>query len=266
MLLYALSRQKNAGCEVIMLDQIQDAETKALCTQLSNENIKFIYDLFKANGLSDARNEGIKRACCTKILFTDADGIPAENWAEEMSKALSEPNVAIVGSKILPIWLGKPNILTKSTIMLDQYSVLDMGDDKIDYTKAIGVSFGLDMNKLREEGYFDKKYGRRNGILISGEETELCARIKKKGFRIRYIPGTFVYHQISKERCRFRWALKRLYYAGYSRSCRGGLPNPNNSKRNIYDFILAPIIAPVYLAGYLNQSLCKVSSKPLSKV
>ncbi len=253
-LLHALSSQKNTHIQAVILDQMDDRPTEELCKKLSTDNVRFEYSFFEARNLSHARTEGFRRARYDKILITDSDGVPAENWAYEMSNALNDPRVAIVGSRIFPKWLGKPNVLTKSNIAVDQYSLLDLGDKEIENAKAIGVSFGLDRGKAREETYMDERISRRDGLLLSGDETDLWARVLKKGFISKYIPSTFVYHQISGERCKTRWILKRLFYAGISRRQIGGFPKPTH-RRNIYDFLFAPIILPAYFAGYLSQKI-----------
>lgn len=253
-LLRALSSQKNAHIQAVILDQVDDRSTEELCKKLSNDNVRFEYSFFEARNLSHARTEGFRRARYDKILITDSDGVPAENWAYEMSNALNDPRVAIVGSRIFPKWLRKPNILTRSNIVIDQYSLLNLGDKELENAKAIGVSFGLDRGKIKEETYMDEKISRRNGLLLSGDETDLWTRVLKKGLISKYIPSTFVYHQISKERCRVQWTLKRLFYAGVTRRQCGGFPRPTH-KRNFYDFLFAPIILPVYFAGYIGQKI-----------
>jgi GT2 family glycosyltransferase len=190
-----------------------------------------------------------------KVLLLDGDGIPAENWGQEMTKVLDEPQVAIVGSKIIPRWLGKPNFLTKSSVVLEQYAMHDLGSKDKYCKKAIGVSYGFDKEKLVGMEYFDEKLSRRRGILLCGAETDLCDRVIKAGLKIKYIASTYAEHQVSKERCELKYALKRVFYAGVTRRYRGGLPSPNQKKKNIYDFLYGPIIAAAYLGGYASQKI-----------
>lgn len=255
--LESLSQQKKIKMKVLVLDQFSDTKVKNKCKKLSNTSVFFVYIQIPDISLSFARNYGTKNTKNNFILFIDPDAIASPNWAHEMISGLRKKDIAIAGSRIIPKLLSKPNFLFKSNIIKEQYSLLDLGYDNKLTKRVIGASFGIDIEKLKEESYFDEKFGRKKNILLGGEEVDLCERALEKGLKVLYIGKTFVYHQIPEKRCKLRWILKRIYFGGISRSMRGGKPNPISKKRNFYDYLYAPIYLSIYLLGFIKYKLGK---------
>jgi hypothetical protein len=201
-------------------------------------------------GLSAARNLSLREAAHDHVLFCDADALAHDGWAMALSKALSQPGVAIAGCRILPAWSGAPPMLTRSRIVLDQYSLFDLGDDTKDATRVVGAGFGVDRSECSDEMQFDEGLGRRDGQLFSGEESDLCHRVTATGGRVVYVGRAVVDHVIQPERMRVGWILKRLYYAGLGRGHVGGAPNPSK-KPGLADWLFLPVILPPYALGWL---------------
>ena len=251
--LESLAKQENIAAIVLMLDQQNNPETASLCQQLSNKNITFEYQTIPAKSLSFARNEAI-RLCQTDILlYIDTDAIAAPNWAEYLSEALSQESVGIAGGKIIPKWHKSPSFIQKSQVVLDQYSMLDLGDDIIDVKKVVGASFGLNKKHLGNVAIFDENLGRRDGKLYSGEESKLCSDALKAGFKIMYVGSSVVQHQVLPERIKFSWIATRMFYQGIASAKRGGAPAPSNKgKYTFWDVLALGLLAPFYLCGYVK--------------
>jgi glycosyltransferase involved in cell wall biosynthesis len=243
-------------CEIVIVDSSKKDDIKKLCDSLNNIKIKYIYTVPK--GLSDARNKGVRSSIKDIVAFTDADCIVDDNWAENIGNSFSK-DTAIVGGKILPKWLSKPNkILLNSAIAQGFYSSFDMGDKMEEVDQIFGGNFAINKNLTGQ--LFETELGRKKENLLSGEETELCQRIKSKGLKIIYNPLVLVWHQIPKERTKFKWMLKRIYYGGISRALVGGMPNPKVVKYlnyNIYDMIFLTIFSIPYLYGIFKGELVK---------
>ncbi|MCP4429939.1 MAG: glycosyltransferase [Gammaproteobacteria bacterium] len=250
--LESLTRQVNVTASVMFFDQDSDSNIQQCIDKLSNNRIDITRIIIPAISLSYARNQAIDKCQTSILLFIDSDAIAEPNWAEMMLKAFKDSEAAIVGGKIVLKWKAKPPLLAKSNIVREQYSCLDLGDDLVPSSKVIGASFGVDLSKLGKLAFFDEELGRRNGILLGGEETNLCRRAIKSGLNVFYQGGALVHHQVLLERISNRWIYKRLYYAGYSRAQSGGTPSPSHSK-NAWDYFLLPIYFPPYLFGYFKS-------------
>lgn len=250
----SLARQTGVLAEVIFLDQAWRADFAATVEAKSNASIIFSCKPCKARCLSFARNEGIRLAAHPIVLFIDTDALAEPDWAAHMAAALAPEGAAIAGSRILPLWHGDQPLLARSRVVLDQYSLLDWGEETLEASRVVGAGFGLRKDMYAGEMYFDEAFGRRDGKLFGGEESDLCARVRGAGGAVVYCGEAMVRHQILPERLRWSWVLRRLYYSGLGRGKAGGGPNPSRGP-GLWDWLLLPVILPPYGAGFLSSKL-----------
>ena len=254
--LKSLSKQTDIKSTILFLDQKDDHEIQLVLEKLNTENLNFIRELIPAKSLSYARNLAIQKSENDLILFIDSDAIAKPDWARNMTDALLEENVGIVGGRILLKWHKEPLMLAKARVVREQYSELDLGVETKEVQKVIGASFAINKKLLGADAYFDENLGRREGILLGGEETDLCNRAHLAGLRVLYQGLAVVDHQVLPERITYSWIFKRIFYAGYGRSKSGGTPSPSH-QMGAWDYLILPIILPVYLAGYIKQKISR---------
>ncbi|NRH21498.1 glycosyltransferase family 2 protein [Candidatus Gracilibacteria bacterium] len=252
----SLFTQKGTSLEILILDQFYDNETEQFCKKLnSSGDHTFLYTLIDPISLSYARNYGLKSAKNNIVIFIDSDAIAMDNWSYEIINLLKENNqTRIVGTKILPKWNGKKNILTKSNYFSSVYSLLDLGDGVLNISKVIGASFAVNKNNI-EDIFFNENLGRKNGVLLGGEETEFCDKVKLKGFNIQYTGKTYVLHQINQDRLQLTGLIERVVFLGVGRAMKGGLPSPHKTKKNIFDYLFFPLFLMFYGYGYIYGTL-----------
>tara|TARA_B100000700_G_scaffold149695_1_gene166417 strand:- start:2460 stop:3308 length:849 start_codon:yes stop_codon:yes gene_type:complete len=255
--LASLSQQANISARVLVLDQQDNEEVRAFCVNNSSSAIVLDYHVIPAKSLSFARNEAI-RMCQTALLFyIDTDAVADPNWARELFVAMTQNKAAIAGGKIIPKWHKKPGLLQRSRFVLDQYSMLNLGDETINVKKVIGANFAINKEVLGELAHFDEELGRQNGKLLGGEETQLCADAREKGLTVIYVGKAAVYHQVMPERVTFKWIAKRIYYGGYSRALRGGKPEPSNGGGGLagWDYFALIFLLPFYVFGFFRAKM-----------
>ncbi|PID86279.1 hypothetical protein CSB08_01295 [Candidatus Gracilibacteria bacterium] len=261
--LLSLSKQINIKLEILVLDQFMNSDTELLCkkyNEISDHDFKYI--LIKPISLSYARNFGVKKSSTDYCLFLDADAIADNNWAKEVvSGFIDNEKVGVIGTKILPKWNGNRNIFTFSNFFLSEYSLLNLGDDNLIVNKVIGASFAINKKLLSKDSYFDENLGRKDGVLLGGEETELCERAINKGFNVMYVGKSFVYHQISSERLSYSWIIKRVFWGGVSRGMKGGKPVPVKMNRKFLDYLLLPFYLLFYVPGLIYSRLLSKFNK-----
>lgn len=247
--LRALAGQENVEAVVLFFDQQPEAETASVCRSLDSENIRFDYRPLEPCGISRARNTAI-RACKTEtLLFIDADAIPDPGWAASLAGTLLQDEVGIAGGRILPEWHRPPLLISKARIVFEQYSMLDFGNGVLPVPRVVGASFGIHLERLGQEARFDEDMGRQNGVLLGGEESDMCARARAAGLQILYQGMAVVHHQVLPERIRYRWIFRRLFYAGVNRALRGGMPSPSH-RMTLWDYVFMPIVIIPYALGY----------------
>lgn len=245
--LAALAAQENAQGEILLIEQ--RVESTLTEEEFSNARWRCRIIRRRLSGLSAARNLSLAEARHDQVLFCDADAVAHDGWAAAMSAGLSQPGVAVVGSRILPRWTRRPPLLARSRVVRDQFSLYDLGEQNRDVARVVGAGFGLDRSSVRAEMHFDEDLGRRDGRLFGGEESDLCRRVTDAGGRILYIGAAVVDHVIQPERHSARWIMKRLFYAGLGRSQAGGAPSPSRQP-GLSDWLLLPLILPPYALGW----------------
>lgn len=244
-----LGKQENIRATIVFLDQNPGEDAEAFCHKLTTKNIEFIYRPLEPRSLSYARNTAIRSCKTDTLLFIDADAFAEPNWAYELATTLQRDEVAVAGGKILPEWHRRPLLIARARVVNEQYSVLDFGDIEMPVQKVIGANFGIHTARLGKDAYFNEELGRRDAILLGGEETDLCERATSRGIKVFYQGKAVVHHQILPERITYSWITKRLFYAGVSRALRGGKPSPSHTM-TAWDYLFMPIILVPYAFGY----------------
>ncbi len=240
-------------CEIIVVDSSKKDDIKRFCHSLGNNKINYIYT--PPRGLSDARNKGVNIAKKNIVAFTDSDCIVDNKWSENIFLSFKiAKDVAIVGGKVLPKWISKPNkILYNSTIAQGFYSSFDMGEELKEVHQIFGGNFAINKSLITDQ-FFSPDLGRGKGNLLGGEETQLCRDVEAKKLKIIYNPLAIVLHQIPEERSKIKWMWKRMYYGGINRAVVGGRPTPKvvNISYNLYDAIFLIIFIAPYIYGLFN--------------
>jgi len=164
--------------EIIYIDSSTDKTTSIL--RKYDREICYYYQPRK--GIPAARNLGIKKATGKVIAFTDADCFPKRDWLIKLVGyfTLSHSTVAVGGK--LPN--NKPaNVLEKyiANITSNHQSHLS---DHLPYLLTANVAF---LRKIFDEvGFFDEN-------LVSGEDADICWRIRKAGYELKYASEAEVY-------------------------------------------------------------------------
>lgn len=250
----ALARQTGVTGRILFFDQAPNPSfTQRLMAIPAVRESRLALDIIplEARSLSYARNAAIRYADTDAILYCDADAVPETDWARHLAETLSDPRVAIAGCRILPAWPKdeRPIWLSRSRLVREQYSLLDLGTERRPARKVVGAGFGIDRRKLGKDAYFDEQLGRRNGNLSGGEETDLCSRARNSGWDIVYDGRAVTHHQIPHARNTLRWIARRFYAQGTDRARQKGLPQASH-RLALADLLWASPLLVVYALAY----------------
>ena len=180
--------------------------TEAECQKFENDYpvVNFRYFVETNQGLSFARNRGIKESHGETLLFLDDDSYIQQDYLKSLHQQLSEhPDADAFGGKIDPVfesgetprWLSKWNY--------SWVSAIDMGDKVCQFEgKAfpIGANMGIRKAMIEKTGVFNTQLGRSKKNLMGGEEKDLFERIRQQGGNIYYFPDVVVQHVIPPTR------------------------------------------------------------------
>lgn len=204
----------------------------------------------ESRGVSHSRNELVRRATTRYVLFLDSDAVPEAGWLDAMRAGFEQPDVAIVGARILPAWPRRPPRLIDSVTARDWISMFDLGDIAQPVPRVMGTSYALDRERVVDRP-FNEALGRRPGVEVAHEEVQLAIDTARAGWRCWYAPDAVVHHHISRERTTWRFMVRRAFTAGRETALwpdEGIEPLPR-PPFTWHDHAFRALMAPAFLAG-----------------
>lgn len=211
--------------ELILVNNKSTDNTEEICLKYKAENtsVNFNYFLETNQGLSYARNRGIKEAKGDFIVFVDDDAFLDENYIKELKSYLQTvPSNLGFGGKILPyLECELPKWMSKylSSLM----SIIDLGNDVTLFKGSkypIGANMGVSRTVVDKIGMFNESLGRTGTSMLGGEEKDFFFRIKEAGFPIYYFPKMLVHHVIPAKRLTVEFIKKQAEGIGVSEKLR----------------------------------------------
>jgi glucosyl-dolichyl phosphate glucuronosyltransferase len=132
-------------------------------------------------GLMASRNKGARMANSEIIAYTDADCIAKENWVEELVKSFAlSKDIVIAGGKVVdPVPTNYWGLVMKGTNFLTHRSGY--------FKKVIGCNMAL-----RRDFVLNHEFDQT--LKNYGDETDLCMRARKQGYKIYYQDSAEVIH------------------------------------------------------------------------
>lgn len=208
--------------EVLVVDNNSSDDTRAVTESLAASSETTIRYLFEGTqGLSFARNTGIRNACGDIVVFTDDDIAAPTNYLHAIATAFDDPAVAAVGGPIRPIWpFEPPEWLTSDWhgfLTISEFKeAAAAGEFKGPHEYPWGANIAFRREIFKDIGTFPTKLGRVGKCLLSNEEVGLCKKIVAAGFRIGFAADAVIFHKIPPERLTRQWYYHRTYWQGRS--------------------------------------------------
>jgi len=211
--------------EIVLVDNNSTDRTADCCKAFagSHPEIHFRYILEREQGLSNARNRGIREARGDILVFLDDDAFVAPGYLTHLERALEQhPDAAAFGGRIRPLfetgevprWLCKWNY--------SWVSALDAGDKDLRMKDQypIGANMGFRRSTFERCGGFSPSLGRKGKNMMGGEEKDLFLRIRKAGLAIYYFPDVQVQHVIPESRTTRDYIIRYAQGVGASEYIR----------------------------------------------
>ena len=171
------------------------------------------YVLETQQGLSYARNRGIREAKGDWLVFLDDDAFVESDYIQTLQHYIvTLPDMHAFGGKILPLFEDgrSPSWLCRWN--MSWVSALDKGN-RVSLMKGAefptGANMGIKAETARQCGLFNTTLGRTGKNLIGGEEKDYFNRIKALNGNIYYLPAIAVRHCIPLTRTTYNF-IRRL--------------------------------------------------------
>ncbi|MDW8048708.1 MAG: glycosyltransferase family 2 protein [Nitrososphaerota archaeon] len=250
----SLLNQENISYEIVIVDSSSSPYFKKFSLP---SKVQYIYAPLE--GLSAARNRGVRAAKNDIIAFIDADCIADKQWLYQLCFPFEiDEKIAICGGKVIPIWPRKPPFFSKSNYAKFAISTLSLGETPRtigENEMIVGANFAVKRRIIGSSDPFYTKLGRRDSKLLSGEETMLCQNVRRRGYKIFYTPKAIVYHKISPQKLTFKWMAERVFWGGVTRSVVGRKLLMSGKEiggkgMTIYDILYVALFSIPYMLGY----------------
>lgn len=191
--------------ELLVIDNNSSDDTPSITEEYIEEfsahNIRYIKEY--KQGLSHARNRGIKEADNPIVIFLDDDILTDNDFISNWLNFFDEhPSARCAGGKI-EVQFDDPRPNWMSHFLLPLLGHHNLGNSIKKYgtqNYPFGGNMGFQQSIFDEYGLFDTDLGRKGKKLKASEEKDLFQRIKNDGIDIFYVPKAKLYHRVNSER------------------------------------------------------------------
>lgn len=221
----ALQKCNPDDFELVLINNQSTDSTNLICEKFVAENpsLPIRYFIETKQGLSFARNRGLKEAKGNYFVFIDDDAFLCENYISELKCYLKNaPKELGFGGKILPfLECELPNWMSKYLESL--MSVIDLGNETKLFKGAkypVGANMGFSASVVTKIGVFNEELGRIGNSMLGGEEKDFFFRMKSAGIPIYYFSKMIVHHVIPAKRLTVEFIKKLALGIGESERLR----------------------------------------------
>jgi glycosyltransferase involved in cell wall biosynthesis len=200
--------------ETIVVDNNSTDETKRVVENFSTRLANFRYVFEETQGLSHARNRGIREALGEYIAYLDDDAVASSNWVNATIVFFeTHPDASAVGGPFIPF----------STVPIPPWFPSEYGRWRLEGgTRKIGPNewiSGLNMafrkQALIDAGGFDPYLGMTGNTVSYGEDTNLLLGLQAGNHNVYYCDAMLVEHAILPHKLSLAWLLKSGFANGY---------------------------------------------------
>lgn len=218
--LQAVCRQTfaNDTFELLMVDNNSPDNTRTVFESVAAEypQVQMKYILETEQGISYARNRGIKESRGEFIVFVDDDETIDTFYLEKLDEYLTAyPDAELAATAVLPVYeTQQPKWMSHFTKRLitgyyykgNKVKVVGSGDYP-------GTGHAVIKKELFERyGYFNTELGRKAKSLLGAEDKDMFLRLIENNIKCYYFPDIPIYHHIPEEKLTDDF-FKRLTYA-----------------------------------------------------
>ncbi|MEL7835182.1 glycosyltransferase [Fodinibius sp. Rm-B-1B1-1] len=222
-----LKNQSSPDFELLVIDNNSNDETpevvKKYQKSINKDGQPIRYIKETTQGLSHARNRGIKEADAPHIVFLDDDIRASESLIPAwISFFENHPDAIAAGGKI-HVQFDAPRPKWMSHFLLPLLGHHDLGSSPKKYPKnkyPFGGNMGFKKSIFEDIEPFNPNLGRKGESLNAGEEKELFRRIREKHNDIYYIPDAFLYHRVGANRLTKKYIQQQALGLGQSMRLR----------------------------------------------
>jgi|WetSurMetagenome_2_1015567.scaffolds.fasta_scaffold317821_1 glucosyl-dolichyl phosphate glucuronosyltransferase len=218
--------------EVVVIDNNSSDQTKQVVESYCLRNPALFRYVFEARqGLSRARNAGVRVARGQIVVFTDDDVIAEPTWLERLTTPLLSDGWSGGGGRVvpppdlkLPDWLTVGGDMDLVGALLP---IFDLGDHAGEMKRPpYGANMTFHKSMFEKHGFFRVDLGHCGSKLLSGEDIDFGRRLMSAGERLHYEPSAIVHHPVPEERLTKKYFRTWWFDYGRTRIIERGVRPP----------------------------------------
>jgi len=214
---------KDFEYEFVVIDNNSTDNTARIAdkyrTLASRKGVEMNYYKETEQGLSYARNRGIREAKAKNVVFFDDDIRATKSLIPSWCTFFRQnPEAAAAGGKI-HVQFDAPRPEWMSHFLLPLLGHHDLGNSRREYPPnkyPFGGNMGFQKSIFDRVGLFNTDLGRKGTQLNAAEEKDLFQRLRNHSLPIYYLPDAFLFHRVDRDRLDVQFIKKQALGLGRS--------------------------------------------------
>ena len=204
--------------EILLVDNNCTDNTREICKAFAeaHKEVRFRYTTEPEQGLSAARNRGIKEAEGDIIVYIDDDALVDAHYLRDYAEWFkAHPDTMACGGPIEPLYeTQEPKWMSPYTRAL-LTAWMNYGNKVREYPKGRfpgGGNAAYRKSVFDKVGLFNTELGRKGDSLMGAEEKDIFDKMHALGMQILYLPTPVLHHIIPQKKLEKdyfdRWTLQ----------------------------------------------------------
>ncbi|HBY63898.1 MAG TPA: hypothetical protein DEH78_29075 [Solibacterales bacterium] len=190
--------------EVIVMDNLSSDGTTEMMRELEALSpCRLVYHVNKENrGPGPSRNGGARIAQGRVLAFCDDDCCPAPEWLEHGARAFDDPDIHFANGPVRywPEQARQARFFSRYGHEVNQENPLYSWSNSF-FLRATFLEMGGTDESLCLADFLDR--------VVDCGDTDLCWRMREKGYRNMFVPGALVYHELETMKP-LNWVMEPL--------------------------------------------------------
>lgn len=205
-----LRKQNRPLDEIVVVDGAESESAKPVVDEF--DGVLWVKNPNGFGRMTGSRNLGLLHTTSEFVAFLDDDAYAEPQWSEALLAAYDASDIGAVGGRALNDGRGESSPAERiGRIYKDGTITGGFGSDSempLDVDHVIGCNMSFRSSVLAELGGFNEFYP---GFCCTYEEADLCMRIKRAGYRIRFAPHAVVNHVPAPRRVGRRFDARYVF-------------------------------------------------------
>ena len=212
--------------EIVLINNNSTDNTEQECFRFQKDfpECEFRYFLEKNQGLSYARNRGIKESQGDVFIYVDDDAVVNKEYLYSYYDFFEKnPEAMAAGGAIIPVYeTEEPRWISYYTKqLLTAYLYYGNHIKEFKAGKFPGGGNAAYRKEVFDQiGVFNPELGRKGDSLIGAEEKDIFDKMRNKNMKFYYLPNSILYHIISPQKLSKDYFNRLTYSIGKSERMR----------------------------------------------